>query len=232
MAAAAELSELQEVPKDLWGGFKEEGRPEGLLTLLAAGTGAGIARYGNTTNFDDFHIAATLQRHPPLGRRATDFGNVIGYPLYLLPVMGATYFAGWSLDAHSAQEFGLLGFEALSLAGLQTEILKVSVPRLRPDNSDLAAFPSGHASASFSLATVAASYWGWEVGVPAYLAAGFVGYTRMESRKHYLSDVLFGAGLGIISGRAVYKVHRRRHPERYAFAPFVSPGGGGVAVFF
>ncbi|MCX5795991.1 MAG: phosphatase PAP2 family protein [Elusimicrobia bacterium] len=231
-AAAAELSELREVPKDFWNGFKEQGRPEGLLTLLAAGAGASIARYGGTTTFDDVRIAGTLQRHAPLGSRATDFGAVIGYPLYLIPAMGATYFAGWSLDARSTQEFGLSGFEALALAGLETEILKVSVRRVRPDHSDLAAFPSGHTSASFALATVAASQWGWEVGVPACLLAGFVGYTRMESNKHYLSDVLAGAGVGIISGRAVYKTRRRAHPDRYVFAPFVSPGGGGVTVFF
>jgi membrane-associated phospholipid phosphatase len=231
-AAAEELSELREVPQDLWGSFKEQGRPEGLLTLLAAGGAASIARYGGTTTFDDIHIADTLQRHKPLGVRATDFGSFIGNPVYLFPTMGVTYFAGWSLDKDTAQEFGLLGFEALALAGIETEILKVSVRRLRPDHSDLAAFPSGHTSSSFALATVAASQWGWEVGVPACLAAGFVGYSRMESNKHYLSDVLAGAGLGIISGRAVYKVRRHEHPARYAFVPFVSPGGGGVAVLF
>jgi len=231
-AGAAELRELREFPGDFWGSCKEEVRPEGLLTLMAAGAGASVARYGKTTNFDDFRITDTLQRHTPLGTRATDLGAVIGYPLTLMPAMGAAYFAGWYFDAHSAQEFGLLGFEALSLAGAQTLILKATVRRVRPDHTDLAAFPSGHASASFALATVAASKWGWEVGVPAYLLAGFVGYTRMESKKHYLSDVLFGAGLGIASGRAVYKVRRRGHPDRYAFAPFLSPGGGGVTVFF
>jgi len=231
-AAAAELRELREVPKDLWAGCKEEVRPEGLLTLLAAGGGASIARYGNTTNADDFRIADTLQRHTPFGKRAADAGAVIGYPVYLMAAMGTTYFSGWYFDAHPAQEFGLLGFEALTLAGLQTAILKVSVRRIRPDSTELDAFPSGHASASFSLAAVAASQWGWKVGVPACLLAGFVGYTRMESNRHYLSDVLFGAGVGITSGRAVYKVRRGAHPDRYAFAPFVSPGGGGVTVLF
>lgn len=231
-AAAAELRELREFPKDLWSGVKEEVRPEGLLTILASGGSASVARFGGTAHFDDIRIAGTLQRHAPLGRRATDLGAVIGQPLILLPAMGAAYFAGWAADADPAQEFGLLGFEALALAGLQTEILKLSVRRLRPDSTDLAAFPSGHTASSFSLAAVAASQWGWKVGVPACLAAGFVGYTRMESNKHYLSDVLAGAGVGIISGRALYKVRRRAHPGRYAFAPFLSPGGGGVRVFF
>lgn len=230
---AAELRELRGFPKDLWGGVKEEVRPEGLLTLLTAGGAASIARYGGTTHFDDFHIVATLERHsPPLGRRAADFGAVIGYPVYLFPAMGATYFAGWYFEAGEVQEVGLLGFEALSLAGVQTLILKSTVRRLRPDSTDLAAFPSGHTSASFALASAAASKWGWKAGVPACLLAGFVGYSRMVSRSHYLSDVLFGAGVGIVSGRAVYKVRRKAHPDRYSFAPFLSPGGGGVTVFF
>jgi membrane-associated phospholipid phosphatase len=231
-ATATDLIELREVPKNFWDSLKEEGRPEGLLTLLAAGGAASIARFGGTQNFNDFRTADTLQRHKPLGARATDFGSFIGNPIYLLPAAVTTYFVGGSFDAHTTQEFGLLSSEALALAGLETEVLKFSVPRLRPDHSDLAAFPSGHTSASFALATVAASQWGWDVGVPAYAVAGFVGYSRMESNKHYLSDVLFGAGLGIASGRAVYKVRRRAHPGRYAFMPFVSPGGGGLEVLF
>lgn len=231
-AAAAELRELREVPRDLWGGVKEEVRPEGLLTLLVAGSGASIARYSGAAHFDDYRIADSMRGHAYLGKRATDFGAVIGYPAYLIPVMGATYFAGRYFDAGPTQEFGLAGFEALVLAGVQTQILKMSVRRVRPDNTDRAAFPSGHTSASFALATVAASQWGWEVGVPACLLAGFVGYTRMEGRNHYFSDVLFGAGVGIVSGRAVYKVRRRAHADRYVFAPFIMPGGGGVAVSF
>lgn len=231
-AAAAELRELKYFPRDMWGSFKEQAKPEGLLTLLTAGGAASIARYGSRTYFDDFHLAETLRRRHPLGKRATDFGAVVGYPVYLFPVMGATYFAGAYLKADSTQEFGLLGFEALSLAGLQTLALKVSVSRLRPDSTDRAAFPSGHTSASFALATVAASKYGWKVGVPACMLASFVGFSRMENASHYLSDVVFGAGLGIMSGRAVYQYHRGAHPERFTFAPFVAPGGGGVTMAF
>ncbi len=229
---AAELSELKAFPKDMWGSFKEEGKPEGLLTLVAFGGGASIARYGSRTYFDDFHLAETLKRRRPLGTRATDFGAAIGYPVYLFPVLGATYFAGHYLKSESTEEFGILGFEALTLAGVQTAVLKLSVSRLRPDSTDRAAFPSGHTSASFALATVAASKYGWKVGVPACMLASFVGFTRMENGSHYLSDVVFGAGLGIMSGRAVFKYRKGTHPDRYVFAPFIVPGGGGVTMAF
>jgi hypothetical protein len=233
--AAAELSELKEFPKDLWGGFKEEvriDRPEGLLTLLAGGGGASIARFGSRTYFDDFKLADTLRRRRPLGQRAVDLGSTIGYSAYLLPTLAGAYFTGAYFDADSTQEFGLLGFEAVTLAGIQTQLLKFSVSRLRPDETDRAAFPSGHTAASFALASVAASKWGWPVALPAYALASFVGFTRLENQSHYLSDIVFGAGLGIASGRAVYHYRRKAHPDRYVFAPFISPGGGGVTVSF
>ncbi len=231
-APAAELSELKQFPQDMWGSFKAQGEREGLMTLLTAGGAASIARYGSQTYFDDYHLAETLQRRRPLGQRATEFGARIGSPVYLFPALAGTYFAGIYFKADEAQEFAVMGFEALSLAGLQTLILKLSVNRLRPDGTDRAAFPSGHSSASFALATVAASKYGWKVGVPACMLASFVGYTRMEGGHHYLSDVVFGAGLGIISGRAVYKYRKGAHPDRYAFAPYVAPGGGGFTMVF
>lgn len=174
IARDGDLSGLREFPMDLLHGVREELRPEGILTLLTAGAGAGIARYGDTAHFDDFSAAATLPRSRPLGGAATKTGAIIGYPAYLLPAMGATYFAGWYFDAERTQEIGLLGFEALSLAGLQTLILKASVRRIRPDSTSLDAFPSGHTSASFSLAAAGASKWGWKAGVPARLPVGGV----------------------------------------------------------
>lgn len=231
-ASGAPYRELREVPGDFWNGFKQQGSSEGVAILFGAGALATTARFGERTYFDDFSAEKTLHRRRPLGKRATDFGAEVGYPGYLLAGMGAAYFTGKFLDAEDAQEFGLLGFEAIVLAGVQTEILKMSVRRVRPDRTDLAAFPSGHTSGSFALAAVAGSKWGWKAAVPGYLLAGFVGYTRMEARKHYLSDVIFGAGLGIVSGRAVYQVRRRGHPDRYTVTPFASPGGGGVRVLF
>jgi membrane-associated phospholipid phosphatase len=54
----------------------------------------------------------------------------------------------------------------------------------------------------------------------------------MEGGSHYLSDVVFGAGLGIMSGRAVFKYRKGAHPDRYVFAPYLAPGGGGFTMAF
>ncbi len=218
--------EIKEAPDDLLSSVRRQANPESLAALFAAGAAAGAA--GNS----DSSIQDSLQRRTPLGKDATDAGAWMGSYVLLLPAAGAAYFAGGWANAAGVQETGLMGLEALTVAGVETEALKLTVRRERPDHSDHSSFPSGHASASFSLAALAASEYGWKAGIPAFLAAGFVGYTRLEKNKHHLSDVLFGAGLGVSAGRAVWKTHRERHPERFTFAPYAAPGGGGVIVLF
>jgi membrane-associated phospholipid phosphatase len=68
------------------------------------------------------------------------------------------------------------------------KVLKYSVPRERPEGSDT----SGHTSAAFSGATFIHRRYGWKYGIPAYLAVAFVGWSRVESGKHYSDDVLRG----------------------------------------
>jgi membrane-associated phospholipid phosphatase len=56
---------------------------------------------------------------------------------------------------------------------------------------------------------VAERHYGWKVGLPAYSLAGLVAVSRLQRNKHYLSDVLAGATLGYIAGRAVVRVNDR-----------------------
>ncbi len=80
------------------------------------------------------------------------------------------------------------------------EGLKYAVDKDRPDGSGDDSFPSGHTADSFAAATFIQQRYGWEWGIPAYIGATFVGYSRVESDKHYVVDVLAGAAIGIISG--------------------------------
>jgi membrane-associated phospholipid phosphatase len=77
-----------------------------------------------------------------------------------------------------------------------TWLLKHTVHKERPDGSNDESFPSGHAAAAFE----AASFIPRRYGVPAwpgYLFATYCGWTRVEAKKHFTSDVLAGAALGI-----------------------------------
>lgn len=79
-----------------------------------------------------------------------------------------------------------------------TGVIKTSMHKLRPNGGDHS-FPSGHTSAAFSGASFIQHRYGWKYGIPAYIGASFVGFSRVESFNHFPSDVMAGAAIGIIS---------------------------------
>jgi membrane-associated phospholipid phosphatase len=122
--------------------------------------------------------------------------------------------------------------QGLIVTELYTMGLKYAAQRTRPDGSDHLSFPSGHTSAAFTLATVAGRHYGWKVGVPAYLLASGIGLSRIETNKHYLSDVLAGAAIGVIVGRTVGRVNDERPAAKrhLAIGPATDPHGTGMGV--
>ncbi|MGB3400466.1 MAG: hypothetical protein WBA34_09920, partial [Candidatus Deferrimicrobiaceae bacterium] len=67
-------------------------------------------------------------------------------------------------------------FLSLLTAAAVTEGLKIVVHERRPDGGDQS-FPSGHTSLSFAAASYLHIRYGWRYGIPASLAAAFVGYS-------------------------------------------------------
>lgn len=81
-----------------------------------------------------------------------------------------------------------------------TYALKYTINKPRPDGAtDGHAFPSGHTSAAFQGASFIQRKYGWEYGIPAYILAGFVAYSRIEglNERHDCWDVLGGIIVGI-----------------------------------
>ena len=112
---------------------------------------------------------------------------------YVLPAVTAGLVAEHH-DTRGAIQFG----ESFALTLGTTYALKISIDETRP-NGGRYSFPSGHTSSTFSCAEFLRRRYGWSYGVPAYLAAAFVGYSRVESRNHYTRDVVAGAAIGILS---------------------------------
>lgn len=79
-----------------------------------------------------------------------------------------------------------------------TYALKFGIDKERPDGEGQS-FPSGHTSVTFSGASFLQKRYGWKYGAPAYIAASFVGWSRIDARRHYWEDVLAGAAIGIMS---------------------------------
>lgn len=80
--------------------------------------------------------------------------------------------------------------------------LKNTTNVMRPDGSDNHSFPSGHTATAFMTATMLNKEYGYKspwIGVVAYSVATATGLMRMANNKHWLSDVLVGAGIGIMA---------------------------------
>lgn len=77
-------------------------------------------------------------------------------------------------------------------------LLKAVVDSPRPDGSDSRSFPSGHAGMAFAGAELMRMEYGWGWGAGAYALATGVCATRLYDGEHWLGDVIFGAGLGIL----------------------------------
>ena len=73
--------------------------------------------------------------------------------------------------------------------------LKQFVRERRPDKSDFESFPSDTSALAFAPAQYLWDRYGWQYGVPAYLAAGFVGFSRIDAKKHHWYDVAASAGI-------------------------------------
>lgn len=94
-------------------------------------------------------------------------------------------------------------------------ILKPTVDRERPDGGS-GSFPSGHTASAFAGAGYLQIRYGWAYGVPAYLAASFVGYSRVEADRHWTSDVVAGAAIGIIANLIFTKPYQNTTMTAYA----------------
>lgn len=94
-----------------------------------------------------------------------------------------------------------------ALMASTVQVLKSTTHVVRPDGSNNRSFPSGHTATAFMTATMLSKEYGhlspW-VGVGAYTCATATGLMRMANNKHWLSDVMVGAGIGIISTEMGY----------------------------
>ena len=71
-------------------------------------------------------------------------------------------------------------------------------------------FPSGHAAASFTGAAFYHFRYNWKIALPVYLIAGYVGWTRVYSRRHYWSDVFAGAAIGTLSSFLFTRQYKKK----------------------
>jgi membrane-associated phospholipid phosphatase len=176
----------------------------------------------HTEGFDelDAAIGPSLTRQDAFDRWAPrNLGRIdIG-----LGLSGATFLIGVAVGSETTSRVGLRSLETLLLNTVLTSAMKVTIGRARPytglDEDDFdsfsvsperRSFPSGHTSNMFALATTISRELREEapwVPFVAYPIAAYTGVSRVLDERHWLTDVLAGAALGVFSSRLIERLH-------------------------
>ncbi len=206
-----------------------------LIVFLAA---VALPAYAQATNAFDEKVMDLVQqsRSPFLDRLMPTLSsewNRENFILISLPVivMG---------DEKSYRCFEL-GLKAMILADGSTSILKYTTNRKRPSGSHSrwnSSFPSSHASTSFAFAWAVSREYP-SLKIPSLVLASLISYSRVYLKRHYPTDVIFGACLGILCCEIAQRYLSRIHIDRDAVAGripvrirIVPTGHGGVKVIF
>jgi len=157
-------------------------------------------------------------------------GHIIGSTPVMLGSAAAAYVFGRTTGRSRLQHLGMDEIEATLLAEGITQGIKAAVRRDRPPQTDgqqshTYSFPSGHATMTFAAATVLQQHLGYRAAIPTYLVASYVAVSRLHDNRHYASDVVFGAAMGIMIGRSV-----TFHGRNFYASPMFLRDGGGIQI--
>jgi membrane-associated phospholipid phosphatase len=165
-------------------------------------------------------------------------------------ILPAAAIYGYSLAGvkakHSYLDRTLITTTAYLAETALVEGVKYTVGRPRPDNpNEHTSFPSGHTARAFVGAEIARrEYWDaspW-YGIAAYSVATATGVLRIYNDRHWASDVLAGAGFGILSAQIGYWLlpYERKwlhldtdKKDQISIVPYYFPQqGGGIGLSY
>ena len=124
----------------------------------------------------------------------------------------------------------IMGTAYLMMAAVVYPVKDFVSSQRPPGESGFNSFPSGHAAWAFTGAEIMRrEFWHvspW-IGVSGYLVAAGTAFMRLYNGAHWLTDVLAGAGIGILCAEAAYwlypAVTKHLFPQRYKTNVFLSP---------
>ena len=215
--------------RDFWRGFKTSFWDLENALVLTATMGASVAIRETGV---DHTIRGRVHGHRQLGDMDEAL-QILGNPGTHFAATGVLWLTSALTEDAKQHEVAKSLVQALAVNGATTLVLK-GATNTRSPNGERFAWPSGHTSSAFTAAAVLNEHYGPWVGVPSLALAGLVGYQRIDSREHELSDVVFGAMLGYVVGTSVARDNKAEFPEIFGMklVPFVDPetGASGLAL--
>ncbi|WP_341836134.1 phosphatase PAP2 family protein [Chitinophaga pollutisoli] len=173
---------------------------------------AGVAINGNGN--EGFKKELVEERNEHIPTFQTHIDNYLQYaPIAIVYGLDA---AGISSRTDIRNRTAIL-IKGEALMSASVSLLKNTTHQLRPDGSTYNSFPSGHTAQAFAAATFLSEEYKHRFPWMPYAAYGMasaVGGFRMANNRHYVSDVLVGAGIGILSMKMAYWTHQYKWRKR------------------
>ena len=158
--------------------------------------------------------AEILEDHPRFSTKADDY--LMFAPAATAFVLEATGVKG----EHNLKDKLIIYGAGLVMMTTAVSFLKKVTHQLRPDGSNYHSFPSGHTATAFLSAEFLNREYGFRspfYSIAGYATAASTGLLRIYNNKHWLADVVIGAGIGILSTRFIYwifdKIKNRKKPR-------------------
>ncbi|RMF80396.1 MAG: phosphatase PAP2 family protein, partial [Planctomycetota bacterium] len=218
------------VRRGFWRGYRVVFTEAENLLALAGAMGASVAI--RETGVDNT-IRNRIRGHRQLGD-ADEPIQLLGNPGTHFAAAGALWLGSAIVEDAKTHELARTLGEALAVNGATTVLLKAATNTRNPAG-DRHSWPSGHTSSAFTVAAVLNEHYGPWVGAPSLALAGLVGYQRLDSREHDLSDVVFGGVLGYVVGSSIARDGKARLPELWGMqvVPYNDPetGAAGIALW-
>lgn len=131
-----------------------------------------------------------------------------------------------------------LTFLSIGMAKSSVWFLKNRTHQLRPNASSYSSFPSGHTATAFAAAEIMNQEFGersvW-YGIAAYSAATATGILRVYNNAHWFSNIVAGAGFGILSTKAAYALYPKvknimQNKGNITVSPFYAGSASGLSL--
>lgn len=151
-----------------------------------------ITSVGNANNLFDLTFQSLLEWKDP--EPAQHLSDILQTSLIISPFVASAL-----QKEDRLTKLGIVG-GVTATNMIMTTIIKYSVGRERPNHENNLSFPSGHTSSAFTGAALTCFF---VDKTTCGILTGFsaiTGYLRVAGGKHWMTDVIFGAGLGYANG--------------------------------